>query len=147
MFLTGLVYLVFLCYYSLQKTVLTAFLLSSLLFGYSTYLQIYLHLLITFWVCYWDIILVRNTVAIELLSALCYIPVHVVTVWVSIIPLHSDTLNALSRLLNGLVVGKDLEILQQVKHREKPSFTNTVYWPQHILTHFIHHCHHNHITS
>ena len=47
----------------------------------------------------------------------------------------------------GPMVSKAVEILQEENHREEPSFTNTVYCLQHILTQFIHHGYHNHITS
>ena len=45
---------------------------------------------------------------------------------VSIIPLHSDTLNDVTSHLTGPMVSKGLEILQEVKESEEPSFPNIV---------------------
>ena len=42
----------------------------------------------------------------------------------SIMPLHSGTLNDLIRHLTGPMVSKSLDMLQEVQHREEPSFNN-----------------------
>ena len=42
------------------------------------------------------------------------------------IPLHLGTLNDLTSHLTVPVIGKDLELLQKVKHREKPCLQTQV---------------------
>ena len=67
---------------------------------------------------------------------------------VLIIPLLSGKLNGLTSHLTRSMVGKGLEILQEVQHREESSFRkHTVLLTTKYITKFIHHGHHKHIIS